>query len=96
MKAQEVITRLREHQQELSEAGIRGLSLFGSVARGDHTATSDVDLVADFVHGLSILDLVSIENRLTDLLGTTVDLSDRTMLKQFVRSQTEREALHVF
>ncbi len=96
MKAQEVITRLREHRQELSEAGVLGLSLFGSVARGDNTAASDIDLVADFAQGLSILDLVSIENRLTNLLGTPVDLADRTMLKKFVRPRAERESLHVF
>jgi uncharacterized protein len=96
MKATEVITRLREHQQGLREAGVLGLSLFGSVARGDNAASSDVDLVADFAQGLSILDLVSIEARLTKLLGTPVDLSDRTMLKEFVRPNAERESLHVF
>lgn len=96
MKAQEVITRLREHQQELQAAGVLGLSLFGSVARGDNSAASDVDLMADFSQGLSILDLVSIETRLTDLLGTPVDLSDRAMLKEFVRPYAERESLHVF
>lgn len=96
LQADEVITRLREHQQELREAGVLGLSLFGSVARGDNAASSDVDLVADFAQGLSILDLVSIEARLTKLLGTPVDLSDRTMLKEFVRPHAERESLHVF
>jgi predicted nucleotidyltransferase len=96
LQADEVITRLREHQQELREAGVLGLSLFGSVARGDNAASSDVDSVADFAQGLSILDLVSIEARLAELLDTPVDLSDRTMLKEFVRPNAERESLHVF
>lgn len=96
MKAQDVITRLRKHRQELHDAGVLSLSLFGSVARRDNTASSDVDLIADFARGLSILDLVSIEARLTDLLGIPVDLSDKTMLKEFVRHNAEREFLHVF
>ena len=96
MNAKKVITRLREHQQELREAGVLGLSLFGSVARGDNAASSDVDLVADFAKDLSRLDLVSIKARLTKLLGTPVDLSDRTMLKEFVRPHAERESLHVY
>ena len=96
MNAKKVITRLREHQQELREAGVLGLSLFGSVARGDNAASSDVDLVADFAKDLSSLDLVSIKARLTKLLGTPVDLSDRTMLKEFVRPHAERDSLHVY
>jgi len=43
-----IIMKLREHEPELKAAGIVRLSLFGSVARGDQTPQSDVDLMADF------------------------------------------------
>lgn len=43
-----VIATLREHEAELKSAGIVRLSVFGSVARGDQTAQSDVDLIAEF------------------------------------------------
>lgn len=47
--ADELIAALRAHEAELRAAGIRHLSLFGSVARGDAGAGSDVDLVAELV-----------------------------------------------
>ena len=43
-----VISKLRAHQSELRAAGITSLSLFGSLARGDAHAQSDVDLLAEF------------------------------------------------
>jgi uncharacterized protein len=42
-----VIATLRSHEAELRAAGIRHLSLFGSLARGDTDDASDVDLVAE-------------------------------------------------
>ena len=44
----QVIAKLREHEPELKAAGILRLAVFGSVARGDNSAGSDVDLLADF------------------------------------------------
>ncbi len=46
--AERVIGMLRAHEAELRAAGISRLSLFGSVARGDAEAGSDVDLAAEF------------------------------------------------
>ena len=74
-----VIAKLREHEQELKAAGIVGLSLFGSVARGDQTPQSDVDLMADFdkTRRYSLLTMGRLESRLAELLGTKVDLSSQ-------------------
>ena len=59
-----VITKLREFEPELKAAGITQLSLFGSVARGDSSSESDVDLMAEFdpARQFSLLDLVHLEN----------------------------------
>ena len=45
--AEQVIATLRALEPELHQAGIRRLSLFGSIARGDAEADSDVDLMAE-------------------------------------------------
>ncbi len=45
--AERVIAALRVHEAELRRAGICRLSLFGSVARGDDEADSDVDLLPE-------------------------------------------------
>jgi predicted nucleotidyltransferase len=93
-----VITRLREHELELKAAGIVHLRLHGSLARGTATATSDVDLIADFdaSRHLSLLDMVGLENRLSDLLGAPVDLSPAHTLKQPVANRAAHEAVLAF
>ncbi len=64
-----VIAKLREVEPELKAAGTTRLSLFGSVARGDSSSQSDVDLMAEFdpTKQFSLLDLVHLENRLADV-----------------------------
>jgi uncharacterized protein len=93
-----IIAKLREHEAELKAAGIVRLAVFGSVARGDATAQSDVDLMGDFdrAKDLTIFDMAGLEVRLADILGTPVDLADRRMLKETVRARAEREAVLAF
>ena len=49
--AERVIATLRAHEEELRQAGLRSLSLFGSVARGETEMDSDIDLAAEFAPG---------------------------------------------
>ena len=93
-----VITKLREHEPELKAAGIVHLRLHGSLARGTATASSDVDLIAEFdaKKHLSLLDMVGLENRLSDLLGVPVDLSPEHTLKQPVAERAARESVRAF
>ncbi|HSL58084.1 MAG TPA: nucleotidyltransferase domain-containing protein [Acidimicrobiales bacterium] len=52
----------------------RSVSVFGSVASGDATAQSDVDLLVDFEPGSSLLDVVRLEDALAAVLGRPVDV----------------------
>lgn len=58
---------------------IRRLALFGSVLREDFGPDSDVDVLVDFEQGLDLglLEIVSMEDELSALLGRKVDLVDR-------------------
>jgi hypothetical protein len=98
MEKSAIIAKLREHEPELKAAGIVRLSLFGSVARGDQTPQSDVDLMADFdkTKRYTLLTMGRLENRLADLLGTKVDLSSPDWMKDSVRKQALREAVVAF
>ncbi len=98
MDKSRVIAKLREHEAELRAAGIVRLSLFGSVARGEATVQSDVDLMGDFdrSRGLTLFDMAGLEVRLGEILDARVDLSDRRMLKEPVRLRAEREAALAF
>ncbi len=93
-----VISKLREHESELRAAGIVHLRLHGSVARGQASGASDVDLIADFDSSmrLTLIDMAGLENYLADLLGVPVDLSPSNTLKEPVREKAAREAVLAF
>jgi len=93
-----VIAKLREHEPELKAAGITRLALFGSVARGDATLESDVDLMAEFdpAKQFSLLDMVRLENRLADIVGAKVELTSARALKDRLRERVTREAVLAF
>ena len=57
----------------------RRLALFGSVLRDDFGPDSDVDVLVEFDRDvdLGLLELVAMENELSDVLGRRVDLVDR-------------------
>jgi uncharacterized protein len=76
--------------------GIRRLRVFGSFARGDESATSDVDLIADFTDRKSLMDLVRIERELSERLGRNVDLLTEAALSPYLRDQILRDARLVY
>jgi predicted nucleotidyltransferase len=98
MDKRHVISKLREHRDELSAAGIVHLRVFGSVARGESNDSSDVDLIAEFdkKKKLTLLDLVGLENRLSELLEVKVDLTLAETMKQRVRATADKEAVLAF
>ena len=91
-------TKRRTHEPELKAAGIVRIAVFGSVARGDSSSESDVDLLADFdkTKHHTLVTLGRIESHLADLLGTRVDLSSPEWLKESVKVQALREAGFAF
>lgn len=98
MDRSEIIRRLRSHEAELRAAGIVRLGLFGSTAREEQTSGSDIDLLAtlDETKALSLLDLVHLENRLSDLLGRKVDLVEESCLKPRIRPRIEKDVVRAF
>ena len=76
MDREQVIVTLRAHEQELKSAGIVRLSLFGSVARGEDTADSDLDLLVDFpARERGLLPLLTLAEQVERLVGRRVDVA---------------------
>lgn len=96
--ADTVIAILRAHETELRQAGIRALSLFGSVARGDAQADSDIDLAAELDPdaGIGLFRLIGIERRLGEILGHRVDLLPEPVEKPRLRANIERDRRRAF
>ena len=98
MTRDEVLATLRQHAPHLQAEGILHLRLFGSTARDEATANSDVDLMADFdpEKKVSLLTVVRLEREISELLGTHVDLCTRRSMKELVRRNAEPEAVLAF
>lgn len=96
--AEHVIATLRAHEAELRRAGIRRLSLFGSVARGDAEAGSDVDLAAELDPDarIGLFALGALERRLTELVGRPVDLLPEPVETPRLRANIDRDRRHAF
>jgi uncharacterized protein len=75
---------------------IRRLRVFGSVARGEATEASDLDLIADFASRKSLLDLVRIQHEFSDRLGVRVDLFTEGALHPMLRDRILSDARVIY
>jgi uncharacterized protein len=90
--------RLREHRAEISAAaervGARNVRVFGSVARGEDTPESDVDLLVDFpVRERGLLPLLTLAEQVEQLVGRQVDIAAVEVMAEPVRDRALAEAV---
>lgn len=95
LERDEVVTRVRSHRSELNALGVKSLDLFGSVARGETRAGSDVDVLVEFQSSPSFDQFMDLKFFLEDLLGRQVDLVTPSALKPRMRPVVERESFRV-
>jgi len=69
----------------LKEGDVDFAGVFGSYARGDANEKSDIDLLIRFSKQKSLLDLVHLENTLTDTLRRKVDLVTEAALSPYIK-----------
>jgi predicted nucleotidyltransferase len=72
------------------------LGVFGSYARGDYTADSDIDLLVRFSRRKSLLDLVRIEDQLAARLGKPVDLVVEGGVSPYLRDRILSEVRPIY
>ena len=70
---------------------VTNLRVFGSVARGEDRADSDVDLLVDLPSHMGLLGLGRVQAELEAILGAKVDLVPASDLKPAVRARAERD-----
>jgi predicted nucleotidyltransferase len=95
MRREDVLSLLTAHRNDIERFGVTSLRLFGSVARGDASADSDVDLLVSFQETPSFSGYMKLRIFLEDLLGAKVDLVTESGLRDRVRSFVEKEAIRV-
>ena len=92
LNRQTILERIAANAPELHALGARSLALFGSFARDEARAESDVDLLVDLDEH-TFDRYMDLKLRLEDLLGRPVDLVPVEHLKARVRDQILREAI---
>jgi predicted nucleotidyltransferase len=73
------------------ESGVTKVGLFGSLARGEATGDSDVDLLVEFSKRKSLLALIALERQLSVALGRNVDLLTEAAISPYLRDRIKRE-----
>jgi len=97
MKRSAAVTRLKRHEAELRQLGVKDLFLFGSTARDEARDDSDVDLFFDHERGqLGLFQLMDVKEFASRILGCKTEIMTRASLHPVLRKRIEASALRVF
>ncbi|MEQ9483498.1 nucleotidyltransferase family protein [Coleofasciculus sp. F4-SAH-05] len=96
MKRDEVLAILAAHREQLQDMGVKSLNLFGSVARDEADANSDVDFLVEFNRPGGLFQLLKVQYYLEDILGCAVDLGTQEALKEHLREPVLKDSIRAF
>ena len=77
--------------QILKSKGARKIAIFGSYVRGEEKPESDIDIIVEFSERKSLLDLVGIEQELSDAVGMRVDLLTEKSISPYLIDRIKKE-----
>jgi len=90
----EIKAIITHHRHVLAEKyGVAVVGVFGSCVRGKMKRGSDIDLLAEILRPVSLLEIVGAELYLSDLLGAKVDLVPKRDIREELREIILREAV---
>jgi predicted nucleotidyltransferase len=98
MNREQAIATLRRHEVELRRRGVRRAALFGSVARGEATAASDIDILIELDPDapIDLFVYAGLKRYIAGLFAEPVDVVNREALKPYLRRPTAAEAVYAF
>lgn len=71
------------------------VGVFGSYARGEESQKSDIDILVDFNSKINLLDLIGLEQELSEVLGIKVDLVTFNSLNPLLKPYIEQDLIHL-
>ena len=93
MKWQEVLELVQANKDGLEKFAVQDLFLFGSVARDEATAKSDVDFLVNFSRPAGLFTLLGLKGFLEELLGCDVDIGTPNSLRPHLRETVLEEVI---
>ncbi|QEQ00793.1 nucleotidyltransferase family protein [Thermosynechococcus sp. CL-1] len=91
-----VINTLENHRESLKKFAVKTLQLFGSVARDEAHAESDVDLLVAFERPVGLFTFIELKEYLEEILNYSVDLGTPQSLRSRLREEVLKEAIRAF
>ncbi|QEC51945.1 hypothetical protein EDD80_1153 [Anseongella ginsenosidimutans] len=71
------------------------VGIFGSFARNENTTDSDLDILVDFKAVVNLLDLIGLEQELSEILGVKVDLITRRSLSSHIEPYVDKDLIRI-
>lgn len=92
-----MITSQQEHiiKSVIQKINPSFVGVFGSYARGDNSSNSDLDILIDFNSKVDLLDLIGLEQELSETLGVKVDLVTKRSLTDSLRPYIESDLIQL-
>ena len=88
---------LKKHKKNIEKSarshGVHSIRVFGSFARGEENADSDIDLLVELEPNRSLLDIISFKYEIEDLTGRTVDVVTSRGISPYLVEKIMKEAV---
>jgi predicted nucleotidyltransferase len=95
MSRRTIISSIRARRAELTRLGVKSLSLFGSVARGEERPDSDVDILVEFDGRATFDRFMETKFYLEEILNCKVDLVMPQAIKPRMKPYIMQDLIHV-
>src|ERR1017187_10434985 len=95
---QYALETLRSHESDLRRLGVSHAAVFGSVARGEAGAESDIDVLVDLDENrpMGIFQYARLKLYINELLDGPSDVVNRRTLKPLLRANILHDLIHAF
>jgi len=95
-RVDEIKEALKKHKGELRERfRVKEIGVFGSYVKGEQKKASDIDILVEFEEPIGLFEFMDLEENLSTLLGTKVDLVSKKALKPRIGEHILKEVVYI-
>jgi len=92
----EIINKLKELKPILKEKyGIEEFAVFGSVAKGTDTESSDIDIAVLKLNLKDAFALIDAKEYISEILQKPVDIGTYRSMKTFIKNRIKKDFIYV-
>ena len=95
-RVDEIKETLKKHKGELRQRfRVKEIGVFGSYVKGEQKKKSDIDILVEFEEPIGLFAFMDLEENLSTLLGTKVDLVSKKALKPRIGEHILKEVVYI-